>query len=159
MQLAPPCPSPARWWQKWASGLPLHWQLRLGAYSVCVFFSPSYYVLWNSKTPHRPTCERVPYCLETSPSSWFPPQVGSLSLTLLSLFLSFIFCPTSFQREWVAFLGVWCPPPAFRSCFVEVAQHSNKLLMNLWGIKWSPHPIPPPSWDHPTGHEIIMKVF
>ena len=22
-------------------------------------------------------------------------------------------------------------------------------LMNLWGRKWSPHPIPPPSWDHP----------
>ena len=87
------------------------------------------------------------------------PHDGSLSLTLLSLFLSFIFCPTSFQREWVAFLGAWCPPPAFRSCFVEVAQHSNKLLMNLWGRQWSPHPIPPPSWDHPTGHEIIMKVF
>ena len=28
-----------------------------------------------------------------------------------------------------------CPPSAFRSCFVEVAQHSNALLMNLWGRK------------------------
>ena len=42
------------------------------------------------------------------------------------------------------FLVPWCPPPAFRSCFVEVAQHSNDLLMNLWGKKWSPHPIPLP---------------
>ena len=38
-----------------------------------------------------------------------------------------------FLREWVAFLGAWCPPPAFRSCFVEVSQHSNNILMNLVG--------------------------
>ena len=35
-----------------------------------------------------------------------PSRDGSPSLALLSLFLSFIFCPTSFQRLWVAFLGV-----------------------------------------------------
>ena len=29
----------------------------------------------------------------------------SPSLALLSLFLSFIFCPTSFRRQWAAFLG------------------------------------------------------
>ena len=29
---------------------------------------------------------------------------------------------------------------------MEVAQHSNDLLMNLWGRKWSPCPIPPLSW-------------
>ena len=68
----------------------------------------------------RPTCERVSYCLETSPPSRLPPQDGSLSLTLLSLFLSFIFCSTSFRREWAAFLGAWCPLPVFRSCFVEL---------------------------------------
>ncbi|KAB0384401.1 hypothetical protein FD755_006318, partial [Muntiacus reevesi] len=32
-----------------------------------------------------------------------------------------------------AFLGAWCPLPAFRSCFVEVSQHSGDLLMNFWG--------------------------
>ena len=57
-------------------------------------------------------------------------------------------CPTSFRREWAAFLGAWWPPPAFRSCFVEVAQHSNDLLMTLWGRKWSPRPIP---------HQSILK--
>jgi len=67
-----------------------------------------------------------------------------LSVSLLSL----IFCPTSFRREWAAFLA-WCPPPAFRNCFVEVSQHLNDLLVNLLGRKWSPGPIPPPSWDHP----------
>ena len=35
--------------------------------------------------------------------------------------------------------------PAFRSCFVKVSQHSNDLLMILWGRKWSPYSIPPPS--------------
>ena len=69
----------------------------------------------------------------------------SPSLSLLSLFLSFIFCPTSFRRQWAAFLGAWCPLPALRSCFVEFAQRSNVLLMNLWGRGWSPRPIPPPS--------------
>ena len=71
-----------------------------------------------------------------------PSWDGSPSLPLLSLFLSFTFCLTSFQRQWAAFLGAWCPLPAIRSCFVEFAQHSNVLLMNLWGRKWSPHPIP-----------------
>ena len=117
---------------------------------VCLFvFSPSYVAFWDSKTPHRPTSERVSCCLETSPLSWLPSWDWSPSLTLLSLFLSFIFYLTSFQREWAAFLGAWCPLPAFRSCFVEVAQHLNDLLMNLLGRKWSPHPIPLPSWDRP----------
>ena len=56
------------------------------------------------------------------PSLDWPP-----SLPLLSLFLSFIFCPTSFQRQWSAFLGAWWPLPALRSCFVEFAQCSNVL--------------------------------
>ena len=71
------------------------------------------------------------------------------SLPLLSLFLSFIFCPTSFRRQWAAFLGAWCPLLALRSCFVEFTQRLNVLLMNLLGRKWSPHPIPPPSQDRP----------
>ena len=74
-----------------------------------------------------------------------PSQDGSPSLPLLSLFLSFIFFLTSFQRQWAAFLGARCPLPAFRSCFVEFTQRSNVLSMNLWGRKWSPHPIPLPS--------------
>ena len=114
---------------------------------VCVCFPPSYIALWDFKTPYRPSCERVSYYLKTSPS-WLPSQNGSPSLTLLSLFsclLYFVLLPTSFWREWAAFLGAWSSPPAFRSYFVEVAQHSNDLLMNLWGTKWSPCPIPLPS--------------
>ena len=64
-----------------------------------------------------------------------PSQDRSLSLPLLSLFLSFIFFPTSFRRQWAAFLGAWCPLLAFRSCFVAFTQCSNVLLMNLLGEK------------------------
>ena len=111
------------------------------------FFSPSYVASWDSKSPHRPACEKVYYCVETPPPSQLPSQDRSLSLTLLSLFLSLIFCTTSFRREWTTFLGAWCPPPVFRSCFVEDAQHPNNLLINLWGRKWSPCSILPPSWS------------
>ena len=62
-----------------------------------------------------------------------PSREGSPSLTLLSLFLSFIFCPTSFRRQWAAFLGASCPLLVIRSCFVEFAQHSDDLSINLWG--------------------------
>ena len=41
--------------------------------------------------------------------------------------------------------GAWCPPPAFRSCSVAFAQYSNDFLLNFFGRKWSPCPIPPPS--------------
>ena len=71
------------------------------------------------------------YIMSPSPGQVFIPK-------FLSFFLSFIFCPTSFWRELAAFLGVQCPPPAFRSGFVEVAQYSNDLLMKFWGRKWSP---------------------
>ena len=65
-------------------------------------------------------------------SSFTTHSLGQVSVpNSLSLFLSFIFCPTSFLREWGAYLGAWCPLPAFRSGGVEVAQHSNDLLMNL----------------------------
>ena len=86
MQPLPPCQAATCWWQRWASGLLLCWQLWLGAYSVVFcffFFPPSYVALWDSKTLHRSDDERVSCCVETSPSQ-FPPQDGSLlSLTLL----------------------------------------------------------------------------
>ena len=59
-----------------------------------------------------------------------PSRDGSPSLPLLSFFLSFIFCPTSFWRQWVAFLGAWCLLPASRSCFVEFAS----AQMFFWWI-------------------------
>ena len=65
------------------------------------------------------------------PLLWLPSRDGSPSLALLSLFLSFIFCPTSFWRWWAAFLGTWYLLLVVRSCFVKLAQGSNVLSMNL----------------------------
>ena len=112
----------------------------------CLFiFPPCYVALCASKARHRLGSESISWYLETSLFLRLPSWDGALSLSLLSLFLSFIFFPTSFQRQWAAFLGAWCPLPAFRSCFVEFTQRLNVLLMNLWGRKWSPRPIPLPS--------------
>ena len=99
MQSIPPCQAPACWWLKQVSSLLLHWQSQLSTYSVIFCFSLSYVALWDSKTPHRLTFGSISYCVETSPLSWFPPQDGYTSLNLLSLFLSFIFCPTSFEEN------------------------------------------------------------
>ena len=105
---------------------------------IYLFFLP---VILPSEIPRLATDPLV----RVFPGVWkrlsflrLPSWDRSPSLTLLSLFLSFTFCPTSFQRQWAAFLGAWCPLPAFRSCFVEFAQRANVLLMNLWGRKWSP---------------------
>ena len=90
-----------------------------------------------------------------------PPKNGSPSLSLLSLFSSFILCPTSIWRDRAAFLHVWYPLRTFRSCSVKVTQHSTVLLTNLWGRKWSPHPIPLPFWDCPLVWEFVgfLKAF
>ena len=141
------------------SGLLLHWQLWLSTYSV---FSFSFF--W-SMFPSE-----IPKLLTDPPVRGFPtiwklllhkslPRMGPHSLTLLSPFLSFIFFPTSFRRAWAACLGVWCSPLVFK-CFVEVAQHSNDLLMNFWGRKWCPRPIPPPSYDClPTNQFCILVLY
>ena len=42
MQPMPPCLAPACWWQTQTSGLLLHWELRLGAYTVDFFFSSQF---------------------------------------------------------------------------------------------------------------------
>ena len=49
---------------------------------------------------------------------------GSPSLPLLSLFLSFIFVPTSFRRQWAAFLGA-----------DVLCRHSEVVLWNLLCIQ------------------------
>ena len=112
------------------SELFFHWELQLGTYSgFCLFvFPPGYVALWDSKSPHRPASERFSCCLETSPS-WLPPQDGSPSLILLSLSLSFIFCPNSFWREWGVFPGAQCPLPSFR-------RHVLWRLLSIQIIFW-----------------------
>ena len=71
----------------------------------------------------------------------------TLSIGQVSVPNSFVFYILSYllSKKMGCLSECWCPPPAFRSCFVEVGQHSNDLLMNLWGRKWSPHSVPLPS--------------
>ena len=150
MQPTPHCPALVHWWQMRASGLLLCWQLWLGAYSVVFyffFFSWLCYPLRFQNSPQTWQWEGFLLCGNFSFTIPSPGWVSVIPNSFASL--SFINCSTSFGREWAAFLGAWCPLPAFRSCFVEVAHLSNDLLMNLLGRKWAPCPILPPSWDHP----------
>ena len=126
----------------------LCWQLQLGTCSVGFFSSRLCCPLRFQNSPQALLWEGFLLFGNFSFMTPFPEWV-SIPNSFVSFFLSFIFCPTSylFLREWAAFLGAWCSPPACRNYFVEVVQHSNDLLMNLWGTKWSPCPIPLPSWD------------
>ena len=94
------------------------------------YFFSVYAALWDSKTPHWPTCDRVMYCVETSPS-WLLPQDGSHSLNTLAFHLYFLSYLISKRLVWPSvYLG---SSAAFRSCFVEVAPHSDDLYTYLWG--------------------------
>ena len=64
--------------------------------------------------------------------SFLTPSPGRVYIAKSFVFV-FVFYILSYLlwTYWSAFLGAWCPPPVFRSCFVEVAQHSNNLLVNL----------------------------
>ena len=126
---APLCSAPTCWWQMQVSG----GTFLLGVafrHIICGFYlfsPPSQVALGDSKTSPRPTSARVSWCLETS-SIKIPFPDGSPSLALLSLFLSFIFCPTSFWRQWVTFLGACWPQLAIRSCLWS--------LLCVWLFFW-----------------------
>ena len=84
------------------------------------------------------------------------PGRNSVSPSFVSVFVFYIFSYL-LSKSWAAFLGAWCPLPAFRSCFVEFTRRLNALLMNLWGRKCSPCPTPPPSWLLP--HLFTFKAW
>ena len=117
--------APSCWWHLQASGVLFCWEFFF-RHVICEFYLFFLSVIVPSKIQKLPPDPLV----RGFPGVWklpllrLPSQDGSLSLTLLSLFLSFIFCPTSFWRHWAAFLGVWCPLLVIRSCFVEFAQRS-----------------------------------
>ena len=127
LQLVSPCSAPACCWWTQASGLLLQWGLRLGTYSVfvCLFvcLTPGHVALCDSKIPHRLTGETFSWCLETSPSR-LPPQGGSPSLSLLSLFLSFIFCLPPFKDNGLPF---WVPG--------VLCQRSEVVLWNFLSVQ------------------------
>ena len=68
----------------------------------------------------------------------------SPSLTLVSLFVFYILSYLLSKRMG-CLSGCLVFSVSIQKIFVAVAQHSNDLLMNLWGRKCSPCPIPLPS--------------
>ena len=110
-----------------ASALLLRWGSYLRARNlrvliVYLFFLP---VMLPSVLPKLGTfgSEKVSWCLETSLFLRLPSRDETPSLPLLSLFLSFIFFPTSFRRIGLLF---WVPD--------VLCQHSEVVLWNLLDI-------------------------
>ena len=75
------------------------------SFSYLFIFPPGYVTLRGSKACHQLARESFLMFENFSLFLGLPSQDGSPSLPLLSPFLSFIFFPTSFQRQWAAFLG------------------------------------------------------
>ena len=91
----------------------LGWEVLFGIDS-CGEFSPLYHLitccclpLWGSEAPCWPR-----------PWSACAPSLGhrSLSWNALSLFKIFLFCPTSFWGDWLAFLEIWGLLAVFWRC-------------------------------------------
>ena len=124
---APPCPAPACQWHVQASVLLLCWGSYRRAHNlhflIVHLFFLRYVALCASKAQHRFSSEKVSWCLETSLFLRLPSQDGTPSLPLLSLFLSFIFFPTSFRRVGLLF---WVPD--------VLCRHSEVVLWNLLDV-------------------------
>ena len=92
---------------------------------VYLFFLPVMLpsVLPRLGTGHRFGSEKVSWCLETSLFLRLPSRDGTPSLPLLSLFLAFIFFPTSFLRLGLLF---WVSD--------VLCHHSEVVLWNLLGV-------------------------
>ena len=146
-QSVPPHPAPNHCRPKRVCEPLLHSYLPFSMNSVVIFFF-FFAVLLPSvipKLPLMPTVRRFSIAWKlllfhnSLPRTALHPYLKSFVFIFI-----FIFCPTSFWRDWFTFLGIWDPLPVF-SYFVEVALHAE-LLMYLWERKWSPCPIPPSSW-------------
>ena len=90
-------------WQKMAVESPSD-SAEVSAAGRLVPARPLYVALCASKARHRLSSESVSWYLETL-FLRLPSLDGAPSLPLLSPFLSFMFLPTSFRRQWAAFLG------------------------------------------------------
>ena len=135
------------------------WAHNLWVLIIYLFFLP---VILPSVVPRLTTDSAVSVCWssETSLFLRLPSQDGAPSLPLLSLFFVFYIFSYLLSKTMGCFSGCLMSSAAFRHCFVEFTQRLNVLLMNVWGRKWSPRPIPPPSSDHPPPPaDLSIKFF
>ena len=132
-QSVPPHPAPNHCRPKRVCEPLLHSYLPFSMNSVVIFFF-FFAVLLPSvipKLPLMPTVRRFSIAWKlllfhnSLPRTALHPYLKSFVFIFI-----FIFCPTSFWRDWFTFLGIWDPLPVF-SYFVEVALHAE-LLMYLW---------------------------
>ena len=113
-------------------------------FNYLFIFPPNYVALCGSKAHHKLGSESVSWCLETSLFLRLPSQDRAPSLPLLSLFV-FYFFSYLLLKTMGSFSECLMSSASVQKLFVEFTQGLNVLLMNLWGRKWSPRPIPPPS--------------
>ena len=127
MQPTPPYPAPTPWWWIRTSVSPLFPLVVVVRHIFCVcffFFSQLCCHLKFQNSPQTHLWEGFLLCENISCFTTRSPGWVSIPKYFIFFFFfsSFIFCPASFWRDWVAFLGARCSPPVFRSCFVEVAR-------------------------------------
>ena len=124
---------------------------------VCVFPLP---VMLPSEIPKLPT---------DPPMRGFP-GVWKLSL-LHNSSLGWVSVPNSFVSLFVFYIlsylllikmgwlsGCLVSSASIQKLFCGSCSAFKYLLMNWWGRKWSPCPIPLPSWDHPFLLAILIPV-
>ena len=87
-------------------------------------FPPGYVALWDSKTPHRPACEGVSWCLETSLFKDSLPEMDLCPyLFCLSFYLLYFVLPPIEDNV----LPFWVPD--------VLCQHSEVVLWNLLSVQ------------------------
>ena len=148
MQPMSPCPA-GGWWQMWASGLLLCWQLWLGAYSVAFFFffPPGYVALRFQNSPQTHPWEGFLLFGNFSFTTLCPGQV-SVPNSFVSPFVFYILSYLLLKR-----MG------CLSGCLVSSTSIQKGFFGSYSALKWSfdefvgekvvSHPIPPPSWDPP----------
>ena len=136
----PPCPAPlpppllVTDASVWATSLLAIAVRRL--FCGVFFFPPGNIALWDSKTPHRPTCERVSY---RGNFSFMTPSPGWVSIP--NSFLSFCllyFALLPFEENGLPFWmpGVLCQPSKV------VLWKSFSIPMIFWWICWGESGLP-----------------
>ena len=96
-----------------------HWTCNL--WVLIIYFSSQLCCpLWFQGSPQTRS-ESVSWCLKTS--LFKTPFPGRSSVPTSFVFLSFIFFPTSFRRQWAAFLGAWCT--------ISTTHLAQELLRNV----------------------------
>ena len=130
------------------SALLLRWGVTIGLV-ICGFYlfisPPCCVALCASKALHRLGSESVSWFLETSLFLRLPSWEGAPSLSLLFLFLSFVFFSYLLLKTLGCFSGYLMSSAGIQKLFCGIYSTFKCSFDELVGTKWSPPPIPLPS--------------